>query len=194
MKEVPPVAHESERDQAVQLMKRYIVITLIGAMLGGCATMAGLSEAPRVRLVSITPVDVQLFEQRFLVILQVQNPNARDITIRGLDYEIAVNDKPFAQGVSGKPLSVPAYGESTAEVEVVSTLERLLEQLQELGYRGKPSLDYAISGHVNIDGIPIPVPFEYQNTLTVPGFEEHGEGRDREQAPKSKPGPKPIAI
>jgi LEA14-like dessication related protein len=167
-------------------MKHYFAIALLGAVLGGCATLAGLSEAPRVRLVSITPVDFQLFEQRFLVTLQVQNPNARDITIRGLDYEIAVNDKPFAQGVSGKPLTVPAYGESTAEVEVVSTLARVLEQLQELGYRGKPSLDYAISGHVSIDGIPIPVPFEYQNTLTVPGFDKRKNDQDSEQLPKAK--------
>lgn len=194
MKKTLLVSHESEQETAVRSMKGYFVIALIGAMLSGCATMAGISEAPRVRLVSITPVDFQLFEQRFLLTLQVQNPNARDITIRGFDYAIAVNDKPFAQGVSGKPLSVPAYGESTAEVEVVSTLERLLEQLQELGYRGKPSLDYAISGHVNIDGIPLPVPFEYHNTLTVPGFEKRRDGRDTEQAPKSKSGARPIAI
>jgi LEA14-like dessication related protein len=170
----------------VQFMKQTIVIALFGAVLGGCATMAGLNEAPRVRLVSITPVDFQLFEQRFVVTLQVQNPNPRDITIRGLDYELAVNDKLFAQGVSGKALTVPAYGENTAEVEVVSTLERVLEQLQELGYRGKPSLDYSISGHVRIDGIPIPVPFEYQSTLEVPGFEKRKRGRDTVQPPASK--------
>lgn len=168
----------------MKLMKRFFAFALLGVILTGCATMAGLSETPRVRLVSIAPVDFQLFEQRFLVTLQIQNPNARDITIRGLDYEIEVNDRLFAQGVSGKPITVPAYGENIAEVEVASTLQRVIEQLRELGYRAKPSLDYSISGHVNIDGIPIPVPFEYQNTLSVPGFEE----------PKNEQLPKPKAI
>jgi LEA14-like dessication related protein len=171
-------------------MKQYFVLALLGTILTGCATMAGLNEAPRVRLASITPVDFQLFEQRFLVTLQVQNPNAKDITIRGLDYTIEVNDILFAQGVSGKTITVPAYGESTAQVEVVSTLERVLEQLQAFGYRAKPSLDYAIRGHANIDGIPIPVPFEYQNTLTIPGWQDPGKGQDREQPAK----PKAIAI
>lgn len=170
-------------------MKKAFAIVLLSVTLAGCATLAGLSEPPRVRLAGITPVDVQLFEQRFRVTLQVQNPNARDITIRGLDYEIVVNDRLFAQGVSGKPIIVPAYGESTADLEVVSTLQRVLEQLQELGNRATPSIDYAITGQVSIDGVPVPIPFAYEDTLALPGVEKR----------KRKPGggtgkPKAIAI
>lgn len=147
-------------------------MTLLGALLTGCASMGGLAQAPRVSLVSIEPVDVRLFEQTFRVTLRVQNPNARDITIRGLDYEIVVNDKVFAQGVSGKPVTIPAYGENTADVEVVSTLQRVMEQLQALTRRAEPSIDYSITGHANIDGIPIPVPFEYEDTLSLPPVEQ----------------------
>jgi LEA14-like dessication related protein len=167
-----------------------IVGAFLGAMLGACATLSGLSEAPRVRLVSIVPVNFHLFEQRFLVTLQIQNPNRSDITVRGLDYAITVNDKVFAQGVSGKPITIPAYGENTAEVEVVSTLQRVIEQLQAFGERGEPSLDYTISGHVDVDGLPVPLPFEYQDTLTVPGLEKRKKGEDRE--PYSPP--KAISI
>jgi LEA14-like dessication related protein len=159
-------------------MKIVSVMTLLSALLAGCATMAGLGEPPRVSLVAIEPTDVQLFEQRFRVTLHVQNPNARDITIRGLDYEIVVNDRLFAQGVSGKPFTVPAYGENIAEVEVVSTLQRVLEQLQELGVRGEPSIDYAITGQVSVDGVPIPIPFAYEDTLSIPGLEQRPE-KDR---------------
>lgn len=152
-------------------MKRLFAIAVFAALLSGCATMAGLSTPPRVSLVGIEPVDFQLFEQRFRVTLQVQNPNATDITIRGLDYAITVNERLFAQGVSGKRFTVPAYGENMAHVEVVSTLQRVMEQLQELGARGKPSIDYAITGQVDVDGIPIPIPFAYEDTLSLPGLE-----------------------
>jgi LEA14-like dessication related protein len=162
-------------------------VVLTGTMLSGCASLAGLRETPRVSLVSIAPVDFQIYEQRFLVTLRIQNPNATDITIRGLDYTIEINDKLFAQGVSGKPVSIPAYGEGTAEVEVVSTLQRVLEQLQSLGRRGAPSIDYGISGHVNIDGILVPIPFDYDGTLTVPGLEPDKGGEQVRQ-------PKAIAI
>lgn len=169
-------------------MRRILTIAILGVTLIGCASMGGLSEPPRVTLVNIEPVDFRLLEQRFRVTLRVQNPNSRDITIRGLDYEIVVNDRVFAQGVSGKPVTIPAWGENTAVVEVVSTLQRVMEQLEELGIRGKPSLDYAISGHVSVDGIPIPVPFEYQDTLTLPGFEKR-ERKDGGEQPR-----KPAAI
>ena len=177
-------------------MGRNLFAAILGAVLTGCATMAGLSEAPRVSLVSITPMGFQLFEQRFRVTLRVQNPNSQAITIRGLDYEIVVNEKPFAQGVSGKPLTVPAYGENSAQVEVVSTLQRILEQLDELSNRDKPTIDYAISGHVSVDGIPIPVPFEYRGTLALPGLEKR-DGKDDgpgQSEPKAQPKTQPKAI
>ncbi len=108
----------------------------------------------------------------------------------GLDYEIVLNDRTFAQGVSGKPVTVPAWGESTAEVEVVSTLQRFIEQLEELGSRGKPGIDYAISGSISIDGIPLPVPFHYEDTIGIPAFDDDGRKDGREQRRK----PKAIAI
>ena len=169
-------------------MGRILAIALLGAALTGCANVGGLTEAPRVSLVSIAPVNLQLFEQRFRVTLRVQNPNSRDIVIRGLDYEIVVNDRIFAQGVSGKPVTIPAWGENTAELEVVSTLQRVMEQIEALGARGTPSIDYAISGHVSVDGVPFAVPFDYQGTLTMPGFEKR-EKKDGGARPR-----KPAAI
>ena len=170
-------------------MLRTLAIVLLGAFLTGCASMGGLSEPPRVSLVGIEPVDFQIFEQRFRITLRVQNPNDRDITIRGLDYEIVVNDRVFAQGVSGKPVTIPAWGENTAELEVVSTLQRFMEQIEQLGIRGEPTIDYSISGHASVDGIPFPVPFEYQDSLGLPELEKRAprdDGRPRK--------PKAIAI
>lgn len=152
--------------------------------------MGGLSEAPRVSLVSIAPASVQLLEQRFRVTLRIQNPNDRDITIRGLDYEIVVNERVFARGVSGKPVSVSAWSENTAEVEVVTSLDRIIDQLRELGTRTNPDIDYVISGHVSVDGIPFPVPFEYQDSLALPGFKKPERNEEGEQLPQ----PKAIAI
>ena len=164
-------------------MRGAATAALLGALLAGCATMAGISEPPRVILVGIEPVDLQLLEQRFRVTLQVQNPNATAITVRGLDYEIIVNDRVFAQGVSGRPFTVPAYGENTAEVEVVSTLQRVIEQLEALGSRGGGSIDYAITGQVSVDGVPIPIPFAYEDTLSLPGT---GDGGNRKRGGRSK--------
>ena len=166
---------------------RFTLAALVVAALGACATLTGLDEPPRVSLASIEPVDFKLLEQRFRLSLRVQNPNDRDITIRGFDYAIVINDKIFAQGVSGKPLSVPAWGESVTEVEVVSSLERIIEQLQAFGERASPDIDYALSGHVRIDGVPFSVPFQYRGSVALPGKGGSGDGRENRQprAPKS---------
>lgn len=170
-----------------KLSIRVAAVALITMAFGGCATLTGLSEAPRVSLVGIEPVSIQLLEQRFRVSLRVQNPNDREITIRGLDYRIVINDKVFAQGVTGKPVEVPAWGEGIAEVEVVSSLERVIDQLEAFGERPGPDIDYALSGHVRVDGVPFPIPFQYRDTLTFPGTGGRGEGREdrRQQAPKA---------
>lgn len=179
-------------DNARQTVKRAFVkpiaaAALLASILFGCATLTGLNEAPRVTLASIEPVDFQLIEQRFRVRLRVQNPNDRDITIRGLDYQIVINEKIFAEGVSGKPVSVPAWGEGIAEIEVVSSLERVIDQLKAFGERTSPDIDYALSGHVRVDGIPFPIPFQYSDTLTIPGA--GGREDDRRDPP-----PRAISI
>lgn len=175
-----------QRDKKLR-WQRLTVVALLAAALGACATLTGLNDPPRVSLVRLEPVDLQLLEQRFRVSLRVQNPNDRDITIRGLDYAIVINDKVFAQGVSGKPMLVPAWGESIAELEVVSTLERIIEQLQTFGERASPDIDYALSGHVRIDGVPFPIPFQYSGSVALPGTGKRGDGRQQRQpsAPRS---------
>jgi LEA14-like dessication related protein len=150
-------------------MKVRLILLLLATVLMGCGGITNVRQAPRVSLVAVEPVDFQLFEQRYRVTLRVQNPNDADIGIRGIDYEIAVNDKLFARGVSGKPIELPAYGEALAEVEVVSSLAHLIEQIDDLHRRRESTLRYRISGHVSIDGVPGTVPFEYESTLELPG-------------------------
>lgn len=159
-------------------MKISLVVPVMAALLAGCAGITQLREAPRVSLVAIEPVDIQLFEQRYRVTLRVQNPNDTAIHVRGIDYEIAVNEKLFARGVSGKPIELPAYGEALAEVDVVSSLAHLIEQISELQRRGESTLHYRISGHVSIEGLPGSIPFEHKSTLELPGAAPVGGARE----------------
>lgn len=138
-------------------------------VVGACAGMGAIREPPRVSVISIEPVDLQLLEQRYVITLRVQNPNDRAITIKGLDYEIRVNDEVFGRGVSNARVELPAYGEALAEVELVSTLSRLLRQFQALIERRTPSLDLAIDGGVSVEGIPGAIPFHFENQLVLPG-------------------------
>ena len=163
---------ERSRTLHMTVSRRGLLAGALGALvLGGCAATGGLEEAPRVSLVNVKPVDIQLLEQRYRVTIRVQNPNAADLRIRGLSYELHLNDELFGTGVSGERTVVPAFGEATVDVDVVSNLARLLDQFQWLrGLRdGPPSVSYAIKGSITLEGTLVKVPFERAGVLELPG-------------------------
>ena len=145
---------------------------LLGAALAlaGCAATGTLEEAPRVSLVNVRPVDFQLLEQRYRVTLRVQNPNAAELRVRGLSYEVYLNDELFGTGVSGERTTVPGFGETTVDVDVVSNLARLLEQFEWLRGQtdGPRSVSYRLEGTITLEGSLTKIPFERAGVLELP--------------------------
>jgi LEA14-like dessication related protein len=137
----------------------------IALLLAGCAGLGHKPETPRINLVGLKILDIQLFEQRFGLTLRIQNPNRAELTIEGISFEVEINDHEFAHGVDNQGVTVPAYGESVMEVEVVSTLFSLIDQLRDLNRRSGKPLDYLIRGRISLAGSPISIPFEETGRL-----------------------------
>ena len=134
--------------------------------VAGCAGLIGLEKSPRVSLVNIKPVQIQLLEQRYLATLRIQNPNPVALPIEGLDYSISINGADFADGVSSEGVTVPAYGEATLEVGVTSTLAALIDQLRHFDGSGG-TLSYGITGTLSITGIPGGVSFKRDGEIDL---------------------------
>ena len=105
-----------------------------------------------------------IFNQQFLVRLHVQNPNDRDLPVRGIDYKLFLQGDSFAEGVSTKPFVVPALGETefdmTVRTNFVSGVGRLLTRLN-----GKNQVDYVLEGKVLTDlGMVKKIPFQESGT------------------------------
>jgi len=118
-------------------------------ILGGCAELR--LKAPSVTLADIEVVDAGLLEQRFVFKLRVQNPNDREIAITGLRFNVEINGKPFAKGVSNKPITIPRLDERILEVSAVSSLYSLFSQVRELIYGKHEALTYRIKGTLFTD-------------------------------------------
>lgn len=136
----------------------------------GCAT--NIKDPPRVSLVGIKPVDVQLFEQRFALTLRIQNPNDTAIPIRGMDYQVTLNGKKFADGVSNETVTIGAFSEEVVTVNVTSTLVRVFEQLRKLDKGGTGIFSYGISGGLALEGAIGKIPFAYTDELDLSDFKE----------------------
>ena len=146
---------------------RLAAVFLAGSLLGGCAGAGTIDEPPTVSLVGIKPEDIQLFEQRYRVTLRVLNPNDAELTIRGVSYEIELNGKPFGSGVSGEPVSIPAFGDQTLSVLVLSNIARVIEQFKQYQTSQEPRISYLIKGKLSVDGALGRVPFEYEGEIDL---------------------------
>jgi LEA14-like dessication related protein len=136
-------------------------------VVAGCATLSGL-EQPRVSVSNITPQDMTLFEQKFLVELRIQNPNDAALGVKGMTFNLDLNGKPFATGLSNKAVTIPRFGSELVEVEVFSGLTGILKQLQTLAAGGPPRFTYRLRGKVYLDQPSVALPFDEQGEIELP--------------------------
>lgn len=144
-------------------------LTMSGLM-SACAQFGALKDPPRVTLVNLKPLQTQLLEQRFTATLRIQNPSTVPLPVRGMDYEITLNDRRFATGVSDQVFTVPPFGEETVEVAVSSSLVRILEQLLALERSKTLKFNYGISGGLSVQGAFTKIPFSFEDQLDLSGL------------------------
>lgn len=67
--------------------------------LGGCTSwFSDDSVDPAVHLVNVEVVRAKLLEQKFILHFRIDNPNDSDLTVRGLEYRIHLDDLLLAEG------------------------------------------------------------------------------------------------
>jgi len=143
-----------------------VALCALLAVIGGCA-LAPKLEAPRLSLVNVSMTSADIFSQQFLVRLNVQNPNDRDLPVKGIDYELFLEGDSFAEGVSNKSFVIPALGETEFELPVrtnfVSSLGRLVSRLQ-----GRKQVQYVLEGKVLTDiGMFNKIPFRESGSVDL---------------------------
>jgi len=144
-----------------------VLVALLLTAVAGCASLWRTAEPPRVSLVDVRAGDMTVFEQRYLVKLRVQNPNPTPLSVDGMSFEVELNERAFGHGVSPRAFSVPAYGETVVDVEVASSLVRLLEQLQALDPGRAEALRYRLSGDLHLTGPDGSLRFEEDGALRL---------------------------
>lgn len=124
-------------------------------------------EPLSVNLANVSLQDATLLEQRYRMQLRIQNPNPIELPIDGLSYEVEINGKPFAKGLSNRAVTVPRYGSELIEVEGTSTLFDILRQLVELQKGQAKTVQYHLKGKLGLRS-GSRVPFDYQGEIELP--------------------------
>jgi LEA14-like dessication related protein len=135
--------------------------------LPGCSALRPNLAAPKLSLVSVAMTSADIFNQQFLVRVNVQNPNDRELPVTGIDYKLFLEGDSFAEGVSNRPFTVPAQGDidfdMTVRTNFVSGAGRLLSRLN-----GRDQVQYVVEGKV-LTGISMlkKIPFQESGTVSL---------------------------
>ena len=115
-------------------------------LLAGCASALKL-EAPKLSVVSMKVQSADIFSQRMQIRMLVQNPNDRELPIKGITYRIEVNDAELGQGQTDAAFVVPALGEAEFDMQFTANLATALSTL--MSRRGSSeTIDYRLRGEV----------------------------------------------
>jgi LEA14-like dessication related protein len=135
--------------------------------LAACSAFGPKIQVPRLTLVRVAMTSADIFNQQFLVRVHVQNPNDRELPVRGIDYKLFLEGDSFAEGLSNQPFVVPAMGETefdmTVRTNFVSGLGRLVSRLN-----GRDQVQYVVEGKVLTDlGMLKKIPFQETGTVSL---------------------------
>jgi LEA14-like dessication related protein len=150
---------------------RILLLSVPLLALAGCASLAPRLEAPNLSIVSVELVKGELFEQRLRARMRVQNPNDRELAVKGITYTIELGGEELGRGLSGSSFTVPRLGEAEFDMIVTANLAGALLKLAgraEKQGRVPGALDYRIVGKVQLaSGLVRTVPFEEKGTLKL---------------------------
>ena len=140
-------------------LPRAIVVVLGVALLASCAAAPRL-VAPRVAVEGVRLERITAGEARFDVILNLTNPNPREIAVDAIDANATIDDVPVGTATLKGPLRLPANGEATATLQAragVAAVLRLAadfaQRAQEQKGSGQPTqVRYAVSGTATLEG------------------------------------------
>jgi LEA14-like dessication related protein len=147
------------------------LITLVSmGTLSGCAGLGKTIEPPRAHIANIRVEEMRGLETVFQVELRVINTNDVPLTFKGMDCELKINDRPFAVGVTGHQVEIPAFGTAIVPINLYSSVLDVLKNLVGMGLEKADKLNYKLVGNIRIEGgamMPSSLPFESKGELSL---------------------------
>jgi LEA14-like dessication related protein len=132
-------------------------------LLTGCSLFVPKFEKPALSVVSVRMLKSDLWHQELKVRMRVQNPNDRDLPVKGISYELEVDGQELAHGMSGDSFLVPAHGEAEFDMSVSANMASMLFKVLSQG--GNP-VDYRLKGKIALSaGLFRSIPFNEQGSF-----------------------------
>ena len=152
----------------IRSLARCLSLVVILSSLVGCASMRHGMESPRINISNVTPREVTFFEQVFDLELRIQNPNDSPLEISGLAFDLELNDRRFATGVSKQSLFVDRLSSGVIRVEALTTLWGFIQQVAEYQRTKAPRVAYRLKGNLFVSSPSFKLPFDDRGEIQIP--------------------------
>jgi len=102
--------------------------------------------------------------------LLLENPNAEAVNLLGYDYQLWIEDRSVARGVSQQAVKLPPLGQTVTEVPIMVQLPAVMELLPQFlpmlqKQQTQRQFRYQIAGSFRLASVMggiIPIPFKFQ--------------------------------
>ena len=157
------------------MLQRLLAYLLVLGLVA-CSGLPLNAVAPKVSLADVDIKRLGLFEQRFDVGLRVNNPNDFDLKIEVLEFELELNGRPFATGLSRTATLIQAASSTVLRVDAITQSKNLIQQIKTLPPDTlKDGVPYRITGRVKTDKSSRWIPFDHAGVYG--GDEKKPKGR-----------------
>lgn len=125
---------------------------------------------PEIVLQDILLVSLDLQAAKISVVVNVKNPNEKDVVVESISYRVALNEIPVKNGVLRQEAQFPAKTARTVRVPVTLAYDDNLPNI--IAALNNPNNSvYEISGAVNVKGYEESFPFYHKDKLVMPASE-----------------------
>jgi LEA14-like dessication related protein len=143
------------------------LLVVLFQLLVGCASLQPQADRIRVTIADLKPLESTLMEQRYLVKIRIQNRTKEALNVDGMSFDLDLNGKRFASGVSNQQATIPGFSESMLEVKLSSTVFGLIKQIGALQDRLESAFDYQISGSLSTPDSMLALPFSEKGEINL---------------------------
>ncbi len=154
------------KGQLERMFKTVFILSLL-IYLTACAGLQPRKDTIRANLSNLKMLESTLFEQRFEATIRIQNRSQSALNINGLSYDLSLNDKDFASGVSNQKISIPALSEGVMSINLTSTLFGLIRQLNSIQELQSKPLEYELHGRVYTDNDSFGISFSEKGEIDL---------------------------
>lgn len=112
------------------------VFLFLCVLVSSCATMNPNFENPTVKVANLRLLPAQGFSQPIEVTLLISNPNAKDLSLRGISYTVGFEGFELLSGVQNQLPTLTAYQETPVTVTVSANVIQIVQFISHLNNKG----------------------------------------------------------